>query len=75
MERKINTYLRKWKKDVTRKPLLIYGNKQVGKTYTALKFGEDEYKNIAYFNCDNNLELINSKLLSSLTIEVIPVYK
>ncbi len=59
MERKINTYLMRWKKDVTRKPLLIYGNKQVGKTYTALKFGEEEYKNVAYFNCDNNLELVS----------------
>ncbi len=59
MERKINSYLKRWKKDVTRKPLLIYGNKQVGKTYTALKFGEEEYKNTAYFNCYNNLELLN----------------
>lgn len=59
MERKINVYLKKWKKDITRKPLIIYGNKQVGKTYTALKFGSNEYKNIAYFNCENNLELIN----------------
>ena len=59
MERKINSYLRRWKKELTIKPLLIYGNKQVGKTYTVLKFGEEEYKNIAYFNCDNNLELLN----------------
>lgn len=59
MERKINSYLKRWKKELTRKPLLIYGNKQVGKTYTALKFGNDEYKNIAYFNCDNNLDLLN----------------
>ena len=59
MERKINTYLKRWSKEITRKPLLIYGNKQVGKTYTALKFGNDEYKNIAYFNCENNLELMN----------------
>ncbi len=59
MERKINSYLRRWKKDITRKPLLIYGNKQVGKTYTALKFGEEEYKNTVYFNCENNLDLLN----------------
>ena len=59
MERKINSYLKRWKKDLTRKPLLIYGNKQVGKTYTAIKFGEEEYKNVVYFNCDNNLELLN----------------
>lgn len=59
MERKINTYLKKWKKEIKRKPLFIYGNKQVGKTYTSLKFGEEEYKNIIYFNCDNNIELLD----------------
>lgn len=58
MERKIDVYLKKWKKDVVRKPLFIYGNKQVGKTYTAIKFGQDEYKNTVYFNAENNLELM-----------------
>lgn len=57
MKRKIEEQLLKWKKDPNRKPLMIYGNKQVGKTYTALKFGEDEYSNIAYFNTENNIEL------------------
>ena len=57
MERKINTFLLKWKKDPTKKPLLIYGCKQVGKTYTAINFGEKEYKNIAYFNTNNNINL------------------
>ena len=66
MERKINVYLRKWKKDVTRKPLLIYGNKQIGKTYSMINFGEQEYKTVAYVNCENNigthLSLLNVKL-------------
>ncbi len=57
MERKILTYLNRWQKDMNRKPLLIYGNKQVGKTYTVLKFGEEEYKNVVYFNTENNIEL------------------
>ena len=43
-EEKIEESLLKWKKDVDKKPLLIYGNKQVGKTYTVLKFGEENYK-------------------------------
>ena len=42
MERKIYADLLKWKKDPNRKPLLIYGNKQIGKTYTAVEFGERE---------------------------------
>ena len=57
MERKITTYLQKWKNDLVRKPLLIYGPKQVGKTFAILEFGEKEYKNVVYFNTDNNKEL------------------
>lgn len=59
MERKIYTDLLKWKKDANRKPLLIYGNKQIGKTYTTIEFGEREYKTIAYINSDNNMELLS----------------
>ena len=59
MERKITVDLLKWKKDAERKPLLIYGNKQIGKTYTAIEFGEKEYKTVAYINSDNNQELLH----------------
>ena len=59
MERKIDKYLESWKKDLIRKPLVIYGPKQVGKTFTAINFGKREYKNIAYFNTYNNEELVN----------------
>ena len=59
MERKIYADLLKWKKDSNRKPLLIYGNKQIGKTYTTIEFGEREYKTIAYINSDNNMELLS----------------
>lgn len=58
MERKIYADLLKWKKDSNRKPLLIYGNKQIGKTYTAIEFGKREYKTVSYINSDNNLELL-----------------
>jgi len=58
MERKITAYLNKWKNDLVRKPLLLYGPKQIGKTYTILSFGEKEYKNIVYFNTDNNKDLL-----------------
>ena len=59
MERKITNDLLKWKTDPNKKPLLIYGNKQIGKTYTILEFGEKEYKNTIYFNTDNNEQLID----------------
>lgn len=58
MERKITSELLKWKKDNARKPLLLYGNKQIGKTYSVLEFGEKEYKTVSYINCDNNLPLM-----------------
>lgn len=54
MERKVMNDLIRWKKEVVRKPLLLYGNKQIGKTYTAIEFGEKEYKTLAYVNCENN---------------------
>ena len=57
MKRKIDEMLLKWKNNGEKKPLMIYGNKQVGKTYSVLKFGEENYKNIAYFNTNNNIEL------------------
>lgn len=59
MERKVEDFLKKWQKDTTRKPLVLYGPKQVGKTFTALNFGKNEYKNTIYFNTENNEELLN----------------
>lgn len=58
MERKITNDLLKWKREVGRKPLLIYGNKQIGKTYSMINFGEQEYKTVAYVNCENNREVL-----------------
>lgn len=54
MERKIETFFRRWQKDIIRKPLILYGPKQVGKTYSVLEFGKKEYKNVIYFNTENN---------------------
>lgn len=59
MERKITDFLHKWKRDIIRKPLLVYGPKQIGKTYTILDFGNAAYKNVVYFNTDNNIELLD----------------
>ena len=47
MERKISTYLHKWKNDLVRKPLLLYGPRQIGKTFSVLEFGDKEYKNVS----------------------------
>ena len=50
-------YFQKWKNDLIRKPLLIYGSKQIGKTFSVLEFGNQNYKNVVYFNCSTNSEL------------------
>lgn len=59
MERKIEKFYQKWKKDIIRKPLIIYGPKQVGKTFSAINFGKKEYKNTVYFNTTNNTPLLD----------------
>ncbi len=58
MERKIEDFFKKWQKDIIRKPLILYGPKQIGKTFTVLNFGKKEYKNVVYFNTENNDEII-----------------
>lgn len=58
MERKIEEFFKKWQKDIIRKPLILYGPKQIGKTFTVLNFGKKEYKNLVYFNTENNDEII-----------------
>lgn len=70
MERKILKFLNHWKNDDNRKPLVVYGSKQVGKTYTILKFGESEYKNVVYIDSSNNDYLV-SGLKKEKTIDMI----
>ena len=54
MYRKISQYLQEWKRDPYRKPLILQGARQVGKTYTLLEFGKTHYENVAYFNFETN---------------------
>jgi len=46
--------------DENRKPLVVYGGKQVGKTYTVLKFGEDNYSNVVYIDANDNKALVEA---------------
>ncbi|MDR0424862.1 MAG: ATP-binding protein [Clostridiales Family XIII bacterium] len=55
MKRKITESLLDWKgKPHGRMPLLVYGARQVGKTHTVRKLGEQHYRNTAYFNLETN---------------------
>lgn len=59
MERKIREELLKWYRDSDKKPLFLYGSRQIGKTYSCIEFGVNKYKNIAYFDCNNNIQLFD----------------
>lgn len=59
MYRKIREELIKWKKDKERKPLILRGARQVGKTYIIKQFGEENYDGVAYFNFDHDAQLHN----------------
>ena len=54
MKRFITKKLIEWKNSKERKPLIIKGARQVGKTYILKKFGMENYENIAYFNFDHD---------------------
>jgi hypothetical protein len=54
MQRKIRLFLHQWKTNRYRKPLILQGSRQVGKTYSILEFGREEYENVAYFNFETN---------------------
>ncbi len=59
MDRKIMTKLIEWKNDKDRKPLILRGARQVGKTYIIKQFGNENYEGVAYFNFDHDTELYN----------------
>ena len=57
MERKMSKKLLDWKNNKEKTPLILYGARQVGKTYTILSFGKENYKNVAYINFEDNAEI------------------
>lgn len=57
MYRKIMKFLENWKESEHRKPLILQGARQVGKTYSILEFGRNHYDNVAYFNFETNPKL------------------
>ena len=57
MERKMSNVLLNWKNDKEKTPLIVYGARQVGKTYTILSFGKQNYKSVIYINFEDNSEI------------------
>lgn len=64
MKRKIYDNLLKWKNSIDRKPLILQGARQVGKTYIVNSFGNNEYSNVIYINFERDEEIIS--IFSSL---------
>ena len=54
MEREIYKKLIEWKNKQGRKPLILNGARQVGKTYILQQFGQNEYKKCAFFSLDRS---------------------
>ena len=50
LKRKIETYLAQWKKSEDKKPLVIKGVRQCGKTYIVRKFAKENYESVIYMN-------------------------
>ena len=55
--REIMSKLEQWKASERRKPLIIQGARQIGKTWIMQKFGATHYEHVAYFNFDSSEEL------------------
>ena len=56
MYRKIEAQLKEWKETIDKKPLLIKGARQIGKTYSVQKFIKNNYKRSVSINFEENLE-------------------
>ena len=70
MEREIIKDLIKWKESKNRKPLIIHGARQVGKTYIVKQFGKKYYDNAIYVNFETNQEL-SSQISDSIDAKYI----
>ncbi len=57
MERLIEAKLLEWKDSPGRKPLILLGLRQSGKTYVLKKFGREHFSNVAYFDFENREDL------------------
>ncbi len=57
MKRAIETQLLEWKKSSPRKPLIVRGARQVGKTYTIRQFGREHFARLAHLDLERDLSL------------------
>ncbi|HWT75348.1 MAG TPA: ATP-binding protein [Mobilitalea sp.] len=58
MKRNIEEQLLKWKNKSRRKPLIVYGARQIGKTYSVKEFGKKYFEHIIYINFEANQKIV-----------------
>ncbi len=58
MKRDIDNILKEWKNEVHRYPLLVRGARQVGKSYSIVNFGENEFESIVIVNFEQRPQFI-----------------
>lgn len=77
MKRQILTKMREWKSSARRKPMVLMGARQVGKTTSLKRFADTDYDNSVYLNFEDEPHLISlfdaslkpSQLLKAMQIE------
>lgn len=73
-KRKIERYLANWKRTPNKKPLVIKGIRQCGKTYIVQKFANDNYENVVYINFilepDKKLAFAGSLDVDTITLNL-----
>jgi len=85
MQRTVTKKLSEWKDNPDRKPLVVHGARQIGKTHSIMEFGTSNYSSVAYFFFDNNTGLCDlfesgissigslmTKLEANINQEIIP---
>ncbi len=77
MKREIEQYLLYWKDSINRKPLILRGARQVGKTFSVIKFGKENFDDVLLLNAeqDDNLKnVFNSKNPTLIINELSALY-
>ena len=68
MERLLYQNLLKWKKLEDRKPLILKGVRQCGKTWLLKEFGKNNYEDVAYFNFEGN-DILQERFSQDLDVK------
>jgi len=77
MRRDLYANLIKWKTSDRRKPLILRGARQVGKTYLLKEFGRNEYETVAYFNFEEDpglKDFFKGRIQTEKIIEKLSIY-